>query len=176
MAIIVSVLPEEVKVKPPMSKLRLLVALKIVTPPSSVLNVAEPAPESTPQENLPVEEFQSKVSDSVLQFVVMAEKAEPKNAEAEALPITSKLVETEAWSKVRAKAPPVMVVLVSRVIALTNSSKSRELEETPPEPQENFLLVSSHLRDWVVESQSVSPAPANWLTEAMPTTSKAVSG
>src|SRR3989344_3549683 len=95
MAIIVSVLPEEVKVKPPMSKLRMLVAPKIVVPPSSVLNVAEPAPESTPQENLPVDEFHKRVSLSVLQFDIPV-KATPARAEMEAVLETSKLPEVEA--------------------------------------------------------------------------------
>src|SRR3989338_6735406 len=87
----VSVVPEAVKANPPRLKLRLFVAAKMVAPPSSVLNVAEPAPESTPQENFPVDEFQSKVSDSVSHLDIPV-KAEPTKAETEAVPTSSKLL------------------------------------------------------------------------------------
>ena len=59
-------------------------------------------------------------------------------------------------------APRLMVRLESRVIEFTNSSKSRELEETDPpvsDPHTNFPVARSQLRVSPAASQSASLPP-----------------
>src|SRR3989338_7474816 len=72
-----------------------------------------------------------------------------------------------------------MVVFVSSTIDGTNSSKSRESDETPPpsEPQTNFPVVASQFKVSPAASQSPSNPPVvsgslNEDIEAYPTTSK----
>ena len=137
-------------------KFKIEVAAKTVVPLSSVSKVADPAPESTPQENLPVDEFHKRVSLSVLQFEIPV-KAVPTTVETEAVPPTS----TSISLKFQVNPPEAIEKLASKVAELMISSKSIEFDDTPPEPQENFLFVSSHLSDWVPPSQSVKPEPLN---------------
>ncbi len=148
----------------------------MVAPPSSVLKVAAPAPESTPQENFPFDEFHKRVSDSVLQLDIPA-KAEPTKAETEAVPTSSSLLSGELVPMPIFPLEPLIKnfpspisrfllfkatsQLVSKVAEATISSKSIEFDDTPPLPQEKTLPVVSHLSDCVPPSQSVNPAPSN---------------
>ena len=88
------------------------------------------------------------------------------------LPATSKFPETLAWSKVKAKAPPVMVVSASsKLRAVSKSIKSNESAATLPvasAKQENLPVVASQFRVWVSASQSERPDPKKVEEEAYP--------
>src|SRR3989344_7176692 len=147
----------------PLASKEILVRAPVVEISQSEVSIA-PVPELFPKVKAPEMLAVPPTSNMVL---ITAPALMPRFDPA---PVSSTSPETEAWSKVKAKAPPVMVVSASRSRASSKSMKSRESAVTVvlSVPQENFPVEASQFKVSVAASQSERPEPYVVEEEAYP--------